>query len=62
MGDTIPGGSYLGGDGRLHDAHGKHLDAGDADADAKAEQRKAAGVTETDATPKPKAKKAKKAK
>lgn len=26
MAETIPGGRYLGTDGRLHDANGKHLE------------------------------------
>lgn len=63
MGESVPGGRYLGADGRLHDANGNLLDKGDANADAKAEQRRAAGVTATDETPKPKrAKKVKKVK
>ena len=41
-GNTEPGGRYLGADGRLHDAHGKPLDAGDPDAEAKAEQERVA--------------------
>lgn len=47
MGETVPGGRYFGADGRLHDAHGKHLDAGDPDAEALAEQRRSAGIDAT---------------